>query len=627
MYFKVSFRQHPEQRCLIGYYRIVESYRNSEDRVCHRTILNVGYLDYLSDDQLNKIQKQLTDRASGKQGIFFEEDEEVNRHVDRFWDRMIKEKRIDSPQSRQEKKGKYINTETIKHEDVKEIGSEWIGYQAIKQLEIAEYLRLNQWEEEQIQLTLTQIISRAVYPASEFKTSRWIKENSGICEITKYPVDKITKDKLYQNALALYGIKDGLEQHLARRTNELFDIQDKIILYDLTNTYFEGQKRNSKLAQYGRSKEKRTDAKIIVLALVINEEGFIKYSTVYEGNTADCNTLPDMVDRLKYGSSDSDHKSLVVMDAGIATEDNLKLLEQKGYHYLCVNRSKLQDYSAVENTTEQIVFTQDKQQLRLQKVKSLQHTDYFLKVKSPGKTIKEQSMKTKFESRFEEELEKIKNSISKRHGIKKADKVNQRIGRAIQKYPSVAKNYDITIKTDDHQQVIQLDYLLNEFKNTKDVDSLGVYFLRTNLSMQDEKVIWKVYNTIREIEYSFRTLKTDLDLRPIYHKNDDATLAHLHLGLMAYWIVNTIRYQLKAKEIHANWKEIIRIGNTQKVITTTGKDPDQNAIEIRKCSEPSAKLREIYQALQFKPIPFSQRKFVVHNPEINFFNPLIVNTS
>ena len=274
MYFKVSFRQHPEQRCLIGYYRIVESYRNSEDRVCHRTILNVGYLDYLSDDQLHKIQKQLTDRASGKQGIFFEEDEEVNRHVDRFWDRMIKEKRIDSPQSRQEKKGKYINTETIKHEDVKEIGSEWIGYQAIKQLEIAEYLRLNQWEEEQIQLTLTQIISRAVYPASEFKTSRWIKENSAVSELTNYPVEKITKDKLYNSALKLYSIKNELESFLSTNTNELFDLQDKIYLYDLTNTYYEGRQQGSVLAQYGRSKEKRKDCKLIVLAVVVKLRRF-----------------------------------------------------------------------------------------------------------------------------------------------------------------------------------------------------------------------------------------------------------------------------------------------------------------------------------------------------------------
>ena len=81
--------------------------------------------------------------------------------------------------------------------------------------------------------------------------------------------------------------------------------------------------------------------------------------------------------------------------------------------------------------------------------------------------------------------------------------------------------------------------------------------------MEDEKTVWKIYHTIREIEYSFRTLKTDLDLRPIYHKTDEATIAHLHLGILAYWLVNTIRYQLKSKDITHCWKEIVWIGNTQ----------------------------------------------------------------
>ena len=82
-----------------------------------------------------------------------------------------------------------------------------------------------------------------------------------------------------------------MEKHLSNRTNELFDLADKIILYDLTNTYFEGEKRSSQLAKFGRSKEKRSDAKLVVLALVVNIEGFIKYSSILEGNIADCNTL------------------------------------------------------------------------------------------------------------------------------------------------------------------------------------------------------------------------------------------------------------------------------------------------------------------------------------------------
>ena len=109
--------------------------------------------------------------------------------------------------------------------------------------------------------------------------------------------------------------------------------------------------------------------------------------------------------------------------------------------------------------------------------------------------------------------------------------------------------------------------------------------MRTNLDVKDEIVVWNIYNTIREIENAFRTLKTDLDLRPIYHKNDDATMAHLHLVILAYWLVNTVRYQLKNYAINSCWREIIRIGNTRKVITTTGTNTYDKIFTTRKCTQ------------------------------------------
>ena len=137
-------------------------------------------------------------------------------------------------------------------------------------LNMSAFLRQEDWKEEQIQLALTHIISRAAYPASELRTSEWIKQNSSVCELTGYPMEKITKDKLYEISKSLYKVKENLEKHLSKRTNELFDLTDKIILYDLTNTYFEGSMRNSKIAKFGKSKEKRNDARLIVLAVVIN---------------------------------------------------------------------------------------------------------------------------------------------------------------------------------------------------------------------------------------------------------------------------------------------------------------------------------------------------------------------
>jgi hypothetical protein len=128
------------------------------------------------------------------------------------------------------------------------------------------------------------------------------------------------------------------------------------------------------------------------------------------------------------------------------------------------------------------------------------------------------------------------------------------------------------------------------------------------------------YNTIREIESTFRILKTDLDLRPIYHKNDSSTMAHLHLGLLAYWLVNTIRYQLKQSGIDDDWKEIKRKASTQKSVLTTAQNSYDKMIQIKRCTEPTEDLRQIHHALkQQKSKPFKQLKFVVHKPPPKIF--------
>ena len=621
MYFKISVRKNPATRQLEGYYRLIESYRNETGRVCHRTILHIGFWDYVPPEKLNKIQKHLTERAKGSITLFRDEDQQVLQLTEQLWSRIISEKRIDLPEVTAEKRRRLVDMDTLKHRNVREVGAEWLCFQALEQLEVRGFFHGLGWEEEKIQLAITQIISRAVYPASELRTSHWIKENSAICELTGYPIKKLTKDKLYQSALSLYEVKDILEKSLSQRTNELFDLQDKIILYDLTNTYFEGEKRHSRLAKYGRSKEKRTDAKLVVLALVVNVEGFLKYSNIYEGNTADNTTLPFIVKQLRKRTSQLAQKATVVIDAGIATDDNLALLEQKGYSYVCVSRSNLKEYEAVAGSSPQIIGTRNKQELTVQRVKSDKTTDYFLKVKSPGKTLKETSMKEQFGSRFEMELTKLKEGLNKKHTIKNADRIHQRIGRCIEKYPSVGKYYDIELTKNEKNRATDIQWSKNQEKYQNVKDNLGVYFIRTNLQVNNEAALWEVYNTIREIESSFRTLKTDLDLRPIYHQNDDSTMAHLHLGLLAYWLVNTIQHQLRSKGIKDGWKKIVRKASTQKIITTSGTNIENQVIAVRRCSEPNKDLEEIYQALNYKSKPYTKRKSVVHKLELRKIKP------
>ena len=641
MYFKVSMRTNPATGVYCGYYRLVESYRNHSDRVCHQTILNAGYLDELTADQLNLIQKILTAKVANHDNLLFElpctGDPMVIRYVDEFYKRMVAEKRIDVFVEKKERKAKsgkdlqMIDLNSIRNKDVREVGAEWLSYQAMHQLQVAPFLKGLGWSEDQVRLAQTHIISRAVYPASELETARWIRENSAVCEVTGFDIEQITKDRLYSISKKLYAEKEALEQHLSVRTNELFDIQDKIILYDLTNTYFEGRKHGSKLAKYGRSKEKRSDARLVVLGLVINPAGFVKYSSILEGNMADSKTLEGMIGKLRIKTSSSAKKALVVIDAGIATDNNLKMILDNGYDYLCVSRSSLKNFNIEAGATTVTVTDNKKQKIDLCRVKSDRNTDYYLKVESHTKELKERSMNEQFQSRFEAGLQKIVDSLTKKGGVKQEDKVYERIGRIKQKYPSIQRYFDIKIEVKDDVEIKRKKKgieVANEKKKIAtsikwaikegiDINARsGVYFLRTSLESNSENAIWLFYNTIREIEATFRVLKSDLDLRPIYHQKDETTMAHLHLGLLAYWLVNSVRHQLKQEGIHSGWREIVRTMNTQKAVTTLAQNNHEEVILIRRCSEPNQQVRTLYDALKYKYAPFIKRKSVVHKPEL-----------
>ncbi|HZH72640.1 MAG TPA: IS1634 family transposase [Mariniphaga sp.] len=452
-----------------------------------------------------------------------------------------------------------------------------------------------------------------VYPASELKTVSYIKENSAISEVTGFDKEKVTKDKLYGISHKLYSVKDQLEQYLSRQTNELFDLEDKIILYDLTNTYFEGRMLGSRIAKFGRSKEKRSDARLVVLAVVINREGFLKYSNIYQGNMADCKTLEGIINALSRQTSFSGRKPIVVIDAGIATDDNLLMLKNKGYDYMCVSRSSLKAYHTDITATPVQITDKRKQPIELLKVRADGDSDQYLWVKSQAKKMKEDSMNGLLSQRFEQGIQNIKEGISKKGGTKKLNKVYERIGRLKQKYPSVHTWYDITVCDDGNgtATAISCSHKTGEYDNSQS----GIYFLRTSIMELDEHTFWSIYNIIREIEYTFRVLKTDLDLRPIYHKTDEASMAHLNLGILAYWLVATIRYQLKQKGINSDWREIVRRMNTQKCVTTSVVNIKQETISVRQCTVPTKEVKAIYDLLNYKHVPLPEKNLLYPLPK------------
>ncbi len=285
---------------------------------------------------------------------------------------------------------------------------------------------------------------------------------------------------------------------------------------------------------------------------------------------------------------------------------------------MCVSRSHLKDYRADTDSLPVQICDQKKQPIELLKVRVENDTDNYLWVRSEAKATKENSMHNQFSQRFEEGLRGIQNGIGLKGGTKKLDKVWERIGRLKEKYPSAHQYYEITVS--DNGKGMATSLAFEKKGEISPDDKAGIYFLRTSLNGKDEQTLWAIYNVIREIESTFRILKTDLDLRPIFHKTDDASMAHLHLGLLAYWLVSTIRYQLKLQGIHHDWSEIVRIMNTQKSVTTTVENKKGDTIQVRQCSEPNEKVKQICGKLKYDPIPMLRKKYVWHTGEI-FKNP------
>lgn len=621
MHFISQTRYNPDSGRDDKYYRIKESFRDKLGRVRSRILLNVGFWSGLKPEEVRDVGRGLTflqehrDEVALFDDLFNEYSEQTRLHISKFWSEMVESGAIDISRQvikeSEAKARKMLDSESVKHTDARELGAEWMTLQSIGQLRIEEFLKEQGWSDRRIKAAISMLMVRTVYCPSEFKSRAILRDNSATCELVYGEGEELLGYRaMYNVAPELYAIKSELEQHLCRVTDNLFNQENRILLFDLTNFYFEGSKRSSQKAKFGRSKEKRSDCKLLVLALCINTDGFIRYSSILEGNTADPKSLPHMIEEVIAKSPLSDNsKALVVMDAGIATEENLSLIKSKGYNYLCVSRTKLKDYELTPSEESILVNDCKGEVITLRRVQRKdENGDYYLQVNSPQKLHTEESMNGAFKERFELELTKAKQSLSRKGGTKTYEKVIERIGRAMQKYPSIAKFYDIKYTRSTADPKLMSDLSWSTHGEERAIAEYGAYYLRTNVSTLDEKSIWDYYNLIREIECTNRQLKTDLNLRPIYHQTDDRSEAHLFFGLLAYWVVNNIRVQLKEKGIRHYWKEIVRIMSTQKAVTTEATNMLGEKVILRICSDPPPNARKIYQALNYTTHPFRKIK-------------------
>jgi len=443
-----------------------------------------------------------------------------------------------------------------------------------------------------------------VYPASELATYAWLRERSGLGELLGYDFSATSLSRLYRVSDQLLRHQAALEAHLYAQARERFAFDETITLYDLTNTFFEGTARANPQARRGHSKEKRSDCPLVTLALVLDASGFPKRSEVFAGNVSEPATLEKMLARL--APAPDGNGPTVVMDAGIATEDNVAWLKAHRYRYLVVSRSRHKHFDAGQAT---LVKDDGKNRVHVQRVVDDTTGEVRLYCHSSQREEKERAMQGRFSERLEAALQTLADGLAKKRRVKQYDKVLIRIGRLKQRYASAARYYDIEVEKDEASgQATAITWSrITPVEQTYP----GVYCLRTNQDQWDEATLWRTYTMLTDLEAVFRSLKSELGLRPVFHHKAGRVNAHLFLSVLAYHLVHNLRLQLKAHGLHSSWDGLRRHLDGQVRITTVLRRKDGASYHIRKATRPEPRQRDIFNALGISHAPGGTEKTLV----------------
>jgi transposase len=565
-------------------HRLVESKRDSVGKVYKQTILNLGSNYAVVEEADWSI---LTDRIQNiliGQGSLLSIDKYIESEAQRIASIIIKRdgKALDSNKEL-ESNYQHVDVATLRNSDVKTVGAEHLAFETAKKLNIPEILADCGLSKRDVNSSFASIIGRLLSPGSEVSTSQYLKNNSALDEVIGTDFTQMHKERLYKISDILLKHKNVIEDKLYNEEKSLFALKEIVTLYDLTNTYFEGESRANENAAFGRSKEKRTDCPLVTLALVLDGSGFPKKTHIFKGNISEATTLESMLNTL--GSKEA----IVVMDAGIATEDNIEWLNDNNYKYLVISRKRKQELPEIEGV---IVKNEPNNKVTTFLLKNEKESELYCH--SEGMARRTTIMSEKYIKRFTKELQKLSDGLTKKGSIKKYDRINQKIGRLREKYSKVALQFNITVIADDKKEkVTQLTWEHQPDKQSKEP---GIYCIRTNQTELNNKEIWDTYRMLNDVEAAFRTLKTDLGLRPIYHQKTDRISGHIFISVLAYHILHTIRYQLLANNITDSWQTIQSKLSTHYRVTTTLKQKDNKTLHIRKSMQANPQQKAIYQA-------------------------------
>ena len=495
-----------------------------------------------------------------------------------------------------------VDLDSLELVDPRSVGVEHAALSAMRQCGLEDKLAALGLNRPQIAAAVGNIVARMAQPGSELATHAWLKDTSALGELLGFDFQAMDLNRLYRASDALYKHRDALQEHLFGQARSMFGLGQTITLYDLTNTYFEGVAAGVSKARRGHSKECRSDCPLVTLAMALDASGFVRRVQFFAGNASEPATLKGMLTGL-----DAAPGATVVMDAGIAAQANLNWLREQGYDYVVVSKLRERQFDPAQATEVQSAGLVP---IGLQRVQGAQG-EVLLYCHSPAREEKDRAIDTAKASGLEAALTKLQASLATPRGAQDVATVMQRLGRAKQRYARAAQHYEITVATDPEGRRVTAITWVKRIKPGSAAAHPGVYCLRTTLAEQDNATLWRTYIMLTELESVFRSLKTDLGLRPVFHRVDRRVEGHLFISVLAYHFVHTLRLQLKAHGIDDSWNTLRQALSTQRRVTVTMQRRDGRAVHVRKATRPQPRHQTLGNILNLDPNPGRTHRVLV----------------
>jgi transposase len=410
--------------------------------------------------------------------------------------------------------------------------------------------------------------------------------------------DNVAEDPLYEVLDKLHPHRATIEAALVERERSLFNLDATIYLYDLTSTYLEVL-RNLK-AKRGYSRDHRPDCKQVVVALVINRDGFAITHEVFAGNTQDRTTLATMLDLLAERAGLKEGATVVV-DRGMAFDENIAEIKRRKLHYVVASRQPerdrfLADFEDVDGFVpvlrqpSPLNESQKKSKIEVQTRRDGEQT--YVLCRSEQRIAKDRAIRAKQEGRLRADIDSLAKRVAQRKLVKPA-KINQAIGRLKERYPRVARYFDLSYAP--HTATLAAPFNADKHAKAEQLD--GCYLLKTDRTDLSGNELLRIYLLLTRAENAFRDMKSPLAERPIFHHTERRTESHIFLCVLAYHLLIAIEKTLLDRGIHTSWPSVRDTLKSHQICTVVLPTDDGSMLRIRKAATPEPEVEDLYRSL------------------------------